>query len=307
MKNGFRNFHILTVILIIAISQIMCNMPQKEDAIQPPVNAADLPEILAGVHDVTITEVKNNCPDHIEIPEFGPVESFEFTSDGVNVNTPKGKLWFGQVEDHRYCHLEVGQQMMCISNLSETGYVLTGYQEQPDGSGSYRSEECYSATHILTSTIDELLIEETIHENPVTDAHSEPELQPDPEPQDCNASTYIQVSGGVESEPENCHCAYRLTFENVHPSNEITILLKKSIDEGAGPVTRWEMKTIAPGKSYTWKSDVDGACKLHVVDAISAIYNTSACHDIRRSKPDEVNAMAEPVTILCNEWSPKGE
>ena len=83
MKNRFRNFHILTVILIIAISQIMCNMLQKEDAIKPPVNAEVLPDLLTGVHDVTITDVKNNCPDNIEIPEFGPVESFEFTSDGV--------------------------------------------------------------------------------------------------------------------------------------------------------------------------------------------------------------------------------
>jgi hypothetical protein len=98
-----------------------------------------------------------------------------------------------------------------------------------------------------------------------------------------------------------------LNFENAHPSVEITILLKKSIDEGDGPVTRWEMQTIAPGKSYTWKSDVDGTCKLHVVDAISAIYNSSECHDIQRSKPNEVNAMAEPVTILCIEWSPKRE
>jgi hypothetical protein len=206
MQKGNKYLYILIAILIIAFSQIMCNMPQKEEAIKPPSNAADLPDLLAGVHDITITEVKNNCPDNIEIPEFGPVESFEFVSDGVNINTPKGKIWFGQVEDHKYCNLEVGKQMMCISNLSETGYVLTGYQEQPDGSGSYRSEECYSATHLLSSTIDELLNEEIIQENPVDDSHLEPELIPDPEPQDCNAASYIKVSGGVENEPENCNC-----------------------------------------------------------------------------------------------------
>lgn len=163
MKSRSSRYYILVALLAIALSQIMCTMPKKEEAVKSPEEAVDLSKLSAGVFDVTITNedysyLYATCPEG-RYAMYTPVQSFDFSPDGLTLTTPDDNIFFEYISPRTYCAPIANTDFQtCIENLSETGYNLT-----VNIVGKKRVT-CYKATYILTSTIDELLSEEIVNE-----------------------------------------------------------------------------------------------------------------------------------------------
>ena len=162
----------LSVLIVLALSQIMCNAPSpsKLFAVKPSDQDIDLSDLNAGIFEVTkfdvLTQQDPSCPKDFTLPE-GTGVSFETVEDGLFVINEEGRTFYPQTGGREYCRLSnegtpKQERITCIENLSETGFevsVRVQFELEYDPDDDYEYLECYQATYALENTLQEFVDE----------------------------------------------------------------------------------------------------------------------------------------------------
>jgi hypothetical protein len=163
MKSRNSRFFVLIAILVIALSQIMCNTVTVDFPEEFPLLfgvEVDESFLESEVFNVEANITRNDCRDIVPVPEMGLVESFEFSDKSLVITHPNGRTEYTKLDRESrttYCRYPDLNHYICIDFRNENSYQIRVYDITPPVPENEYDRVCYAADRFL-STIDDLLL-----------------------------------------------------------------------------------------------------------------------------------------------------
>lgn len=335
MKIRASHYFFMIPLAILVLSQVMCNMPMKEE------ESIQLAEELLGlevsedfVYEVEVeVEQENECPEYV--PPQAQIESYKFWEKNgtkmLTVITPNGELLYQYRVTYGYCRFQSDTNIPECIRFDEAGnYTFEAFY--PPNQDDTKNGICYRATHTLLPTgqampgnqvAEELEGNESLGQS---EAQSEdvpplapPDTGPQPvptveqvfetaSPQECNASNSLSIQASQPEREDTSYetrCKYTLSFTNTGAQPIWVFLFKQSEFMTGEKNEYWEnYLNLAPGESEeltyritTRKSD--GAIDMNFLGKVAPIFATTACKNTFKNNEPVKEQIAYPVEDPC--------
>jgi hypothetical protein len=328
MKSQASRSRFFILLFVMLLSQVMCNMPMKED--ESVELAGELLGLEIGeglVYEVAAQVNDQNNPQEewcseYDIPQPNRIESFEFgkgTQKGaLTVITPGGEIKYGKLmdKDNTYCRTVLPRGMECIEFVGGNQYELS-LDVFPDSTNS-ELKNCYRAVHTLTLT-NEDMVSNNIADDVAGEA-PQPEVsvpQPDagdlqPDANACNATQHLFVTSEITHQEVNKYntriCKYKLA---IHNNADETVWFYLHIHEKDSYQQtedfRWMGNfPIEPGQNFPeWvgniaiynEEDFSGPV-MHIPERLAGVYGSPECAEFKMNETF-LEQISIPISSEC--------
>jgi len=310
MKSLISRHNVLVIVLVLMLSQVMCNMPMGEE------ESIRLAEELLGlkigeefVYDTVIGEKQaNECPEYDPPPQ--QLESYKFDNPMGEVNsrstltilTQEGEKEYGWrlAYDPPYCRLVSTSIVECVG-FGEDGYTMKVFHIPSPGANM---KLCYEAQH------DVVLTEEDIPGNTGVqngDAISEEGEQIEEQLSDhtvtldeCNGSKIVTITVGDAEKTKQGHCRYLVSYNSRSASKDVYIYQYKThTNASTGLNHEWYRETaLFAGNEHSEYQTIFASGEISTVDRVAIVFTSAACNWVGTDQ-DSLDHIAQELAIPC--------